>query len=89
MLPHLSKVRSASFDGVSRFSRHSCFTVIRFPPKKVRQVGVMRGNVAYVAIYELLVRFLVGGNHWWTLALRDERYGPSVNFMQLSRITRR
>ena len=49
----------------------------------------MRGNVAYVAIYELLVRFLVGGNHRWTLALRDERYGSRVNFMQLSRITRR
>lgn len=86
MLRHLSKVRTASFYGVSRLSRHFFLAIIRFPPQKVRQVGVMRSNVAYVAIYELLVCFFVGCDHRRTLASCDERYGASVNFMQLSRI---
>ena len=80
MLPILQQVRTASLDGVSWLFRHLFLTVIRFPPQKLRQARIIRDNMAYVPVYELLIRFFVAFDNRGTLALCDERYGSSVNF---------
>ena len=81
MLPHLPKMRTASLDGVPRLFRYFSLTVVRFPPKKIREARIIRGNMTYVSIYELLIRFFVGGDNRRALASCNERYGSSVNFM--------
>ncbi len=48
----------------------------------VRQARITRGDMAYVAIYQLLISLFVGCNYWWPFAPLDKRYSSDVYLMQ-------